>query len=317
MDWSQYSDKENRLPTKVYSDAYVNNWTIEGNELVPSTIQSCQEKARMIDCPENGNKYNITQTLAETFGVFCDYEYKCAENGSFIKEYIDENGNVWQGRKVIFYNRAIKTDKPFMMEYQKNLQSISRTCETDEIYSKLYVTPIESSVMTDGYVTIANTEANPLLDEFILNFDYLYEKGAINDYQKEYIAKYEREIHTLNKLLIEQSKIIEDLTIKINNKKAAQVMIISGCEGNGVQEFDSWKSNLVFATHLQNKAGELYPGLMRPVFFCHRKYNMDVTPCSLLLEFGTDANTLEEAVYSAQLIGNTLVELLEKEVEEK
>lgn len=106
-------------------------------------------------------------------------------------------------------------------------------------------------------------------------------------------------------------------TTEINNKKAAQVMIISGCEGNGVQEFNSWKSNLVFATHLQNKAGELYPGLMRPVFFCHRKYNMDVTPCSLLLEFGTDANTLEEAVYSAQLIGNTLVELLEKEVEEK
>jgi hypothetical protein len=36
--------------------------------------------------------------------------------------------------------------------------------------------------MTDGYVSIANTEANPLLDEFILNFDYLYEKGSINDY---------------------------------------------------------------------------------------------------------------------------------------
>ncbi len=104
-------------------------------------------------------------------------------------------------------------------------------------------------------------------------------------------------------------------TAEINNKKAAQVMIISGCEGNGVQDFSSWKSNLVFATHLQNKAGELYPGLMRPVFFCHRKYNMDVTPCSLLLEFGTDANTLEEAVYSAQLIGNTLVETLDKEVE--
>lgn len=95
MDWSNYADKENRLPNKVYADAYVNNWGIENNELVPSSIQACQEKARMIDCSENGNKYNITQTLAETFGVFCNYEYKCAENGSFIKEYTDENGNVW------------------------------------------------------------------------------------------------------------------------------------------------------------------------------------------------------------------------------
>ncbi len=101
-------------------------------------------------------------------------------------------------------------------------------------------------------------------------------------------------------------------TAEINGKKAAQVMIISGCEGDGVENFLSWKKNLVFAAHLQNSVEESYEGLMRPVFFCHRRYNMDVTPCSLLLEFGTDANTLEEAVYSAQLIGNSLVKMLEK-----
>ena len=59
---------------------------------------------------------------------------------------------------------------------------------------------------------------------------------------------------------------------------------------------------------------EKYDGLMRPVFFCNRKYNMNVTPCSLLLEFGTDANTLEEAVYSAQLIGDSLGRLLNNNI---
>ncbi len=102
-------------------------------------------------------------------------------------------------------------------------------------------------------------------------------------------------------------------TALINGKKAAQVMIITGCEGNGVTNFPSWKTNLTFATHLQSYAEEQYNGLMRPVFFCNRKYNMDLTPFSLLLEFGTDANTLEEAVRSAQLIGNSLVRLLEAE----
>lgn len=100
-------------------------------------------------------------------------------------------------------------------------------------------------------------------------------------------------------------------TVLINGKKAAQVMIITGCEGDGVENFSSWKTNLTFATHLQSCAEEKYNGLMRPIFFCNRKYNMDVTPFSLLLEFGTDANTLEEAVYSARLIGNSLVSLLE------
>ncbi len=103
-------------------------------------------------------------------------------------------------------------------------------------------------------------------------------------------------------------------TAEINGKKAAQVMIISGCEGNGVEDFPKWKENLTFALHLQNTVEEKYDGLMRPVFFCNRKYNMNVTPCSLLLEFGTDANTLEEAVYSASLIGKSISEMLEKEL---
>ncbi len=104
-------------------------------------------------------------------------------------------------------------------------------------------------------------------------------------------------------------------TAKINSKKAAQVMIISGCEGDGVEDFPNWKDNLTFALQLQNTVEESYEGLMRPVFFCNRKYNMDATPCSLLLEFGTDANTLEEAVYSANLIGKSLAKMLDKELE--
>ena len=37
---------------------------------------------------------------------------------------------------------------------------------------------------------------------------------------------------------------------------------------------------------------------------------MDLTPCSLLLEFGSDTNTLEEAVYSGRLLGDALAELI-------
>ncbi len=99
-------------------------------------------------------------------------------------------------------------------------------------------------------------------------------------------------------------------TAEINGKKAAQVMIVTGCEGDGVTNFPEWYKNLAFATHLQSVCEERFNGLMRPVFFCNRKYNMDLTTCSLLLEFGTDANTLEEAVYSAQLIADSLVAML-------
>ena len=128
MDWSHYTAAE-RDSTKIYEDDYVSSWTVKEQDgmaaaLVPTEKTIGLEKCRYINCV-NSNKYNITQTLAETFGVFCVYEYKCNEHGNFISQYTDPiTQKVWQGRKVIFYNRAIKTDKPLYVDYQKNLSTI-------------------------------------------------------------------------------------------------------------------------------------------------------------------------------------------------
>ncbi len=107
-------------------------------------------------------------------------------------------------------------------------------------------------------------------------------------------------------------------TAEVQGKKAAQVMIISGCqeEGNPITNLPDWRYNLTFAVHLQNKLEELYEGITRPLYFCPRSYNMNVTHCSLLVEVGSDANTLEEAVYTGKCIGTALSEIL-KEYEKK
>ncbi len=96
----------------------------------------------------------------------------------------------------------------------------------------------------------------------------------------------------------------------IDGKKAAQIMIIAGCEDGKVTNFPTWEENLTFALQLQQTAETKYPGLMRPILFSARKYNMDITPCSVLLEMGSDSNTLEEAVYAGRLIGTAIAELL-------
>lgn len=153
-------------------------------------------------------------------------------------------------------------------------------------------------------------------------------------YDTTYSGAYERSRKAIEKHLKENPSIVMTLdvhrdaihydgkvkskpTAVINGKKAAQVMIITGCEGSGVENFPEWKKNLVFSVHLQNSVEERCEGLMRPIFFSHRKYNMDITPCSLLLEFGTDANTLEEAVYSGTLIGKSIGAMLDDAIAEK
>ncbi len=100
-------------------------------------------------------------------------------------------------------------------------------------------------------------------------------------------------------------------TAVINGKKAAQVMIITGVEEGPVTDFPNWEQNLRFALALQQTSQDLHEGLMKPVYFCRRRYNMDVTPCSLLLEFGSDGNTLAEAVYAGTLFGEALSQFIE------
>ena len=98
----------------------------------------------------------------------------------------------------------------------------------------------------------------------------------------------------------------------ISGKKAAQLMIITGVEEGKVKDFPDWEYNLRFALHLQKKCESMFPGLMRPVLFSQRKYNMDMTRFSLLVEMGSEANTLEEACYSGRMLAAALASLMEE-----
>ena len=159
-------------------------------------------------------------------------------------------------------------------------------------------------------------------------FEVVHDKTI---YDTAYTGAYDRSRKAVEKHLKENPSIVMTLdvhrdaihydgkvkskpTALIDGKKAAQVMIITGCEGSGVESFEDWQKNLVFSVHLQNSVEERYAGLMRPILFSYRKYNMDITPCSVLLEFGTDANTIEEAVYSGTLIGKSIGKMLEEQL---
>lgn len=96
-----------------------------------------------------------------------------------------------------------------------------------------------------------------------------------------------------------------------NNKKAAQIMILSGCD-DGSNWFPNWQNNLSFALKLQNKAEQLYPGMTRPLSFDYFRYNEYVCDGSLLIEVGTEANSIDEVEYTGELLGNVIAEVLDE-----
>lgn len=102
-------------------------------------------------------------------------------------------------------------------------------------------------------------------------------------------------------------------TATIDGRKAAQVMLIAGCDADGGWgDFPRWEENLRLALKIQQKLQQLSPGLARPLNFSNSKYNMNATPGSLLVEVGTEVNTPAEARWAATLTGEAIAQVLQE-----
>lgn len=278
------------------------------------------------------NKAKKTATKSKSKGKTSEEAY---QGGGTIVSY----GNLQIQTKIpkSFYSPDIKA----LLNQGSDLTIYDKSKPTVLIYHSH--TTEAYSLLDTGYYISSDARSNNSARNMVRVGDdlaaYLEKQGfnVIHDrtiHDKDYTKSYDNSRATIEKYL-EQYPSIEvtidvhrdDITYsnktkvkptaKINGKKAARMMIISGCEYNRVKNFPDWEENLKFDLQVQNKVNELYPGLMRPILFSERKYNMYETHYSFLLEVGTDANTLDEACYSARLFGNALGRLLnEKYVKE-
>ena len=98
--------------------------------------------------------------------------------------------------------------------------------------------------------------------------------------------------------------------VTVNGREAAQVMLVMGSETGSITDYPYWRQNLRFAMKLQYLFETDYPQFARSLLLKSTKYNQNLTTGSILIEMGSEANTLEQALYSGELVGKTLVTLL-------
>ncbi|MDP4117628.1 MAG: stage II sporulation protein P, partial [Bacillota bacterium] len=95
------------------------------------------------------------------------------------------------------------------------------------------------------------------------------------------------------------------LTGDVNGEKAAQIMLVVGTDECGFSH-PHWRDNLKFATMLQSNLIECSPSLARPIDLRTSRFNQQFTRGSLIVEVGTNGNTLDEALVSAKYLANAL-----------
>ena len=95
----------------------------------------------------------------------------------------------------------------------------------------------------------------------------------------------------------------------VNGQPSAQLMLVMSTGESGLPH-PNWKENLKFAVKLQCQIANKYPGLMRPINLRKDRFNMHVTTGSMLVEVGTSANSLQEALTAIRPFSEELAALL-------
>lgn len=225
MNWLSFEDGPQRVATKIYEEPYTLTWD-ENDQ--PSEIQAYKEKERPIEIKDS-NLYNITQKIAETFGVHCKYEYLH-----------DENYHI-RARKVVFFNSfGLTPEDTFSLTYPHSSQKIVRTLDSTDIVTKLYITGTDD-------MDITSVEPNYSREDYILNFDYLHDKNIITNEQYKGIATYEKACRNYNTKLFGAQKRynnLQDMKIKIEAKIKVLENSITACK-EAIDTNDGLKQQII------------------------------------------------------------------------
>ena len=220
MDWSLYDgiidgnrSGNVRQANKVYREPYISSWTIDENAnklFAANSVTNLDEleKRAIVEGAES-NRYNLLQSIAEAFQVFCKFKYLYDDNYHII------------GRQVVFYNNFIKEAEEIVdFNYGYNTNQIVREMDGTDLVTKMYVKSLSNSGTFAGEIGLRDTEANPSLENYLLNFNYLYKIGTISQEQYDEIDGFQKELRKLNLEYEEETLKLQDCINKIPIEEA-------------------------------------------------------------------------------------------------
>lgn len=206
------------------------------------------------------------------------------------------------------------TDEPQVLIYHTHTSESYLRYDTGYFYESYYP---RSSDKTENVCAAGEELARQLDKEGI---KAIHDTTVHDD--PSYSGAYDRSLATINKYLEKYPsiKIVLDIhrdgigtdtekskpVFTYNGRQAAQVMILAGYNYDGSDEFRDWEYNLRFALRIQDAASKSFPDMMRPLYFADFMYNMNANTGSLLIEIGSESNTVEEARYAAYLLAKAI-----------
>lgn len=98
------------------------------------------------------------------------------------------------------------------------------------------------------------------------------------------------------------------LACDVGGEKVAQCMFVVGSDVELKHDF--WRENMKLACRIQSKANEMHPDFMRPVNLRKERFNQQLSKGALIIEVGSNGNTLNEALAAARVMGEVIAKAM-------
>lgn len=179
---------------------------------------------------------------------------------------------------------------------------------SEDITENVVAVGAAMSEALDGY-GIGNIHLCEMFDKDDFNTAYDRSTAAVRDVLSEYPSvKYIIDVH---RDFVDRNGEYVKCSAVSGENSFAQLMLVCGTDEGG-SGHENWRDNLTFALQLQSLLWQKSPGLMRPIDLKSASFYQDTGAGSLIVEFGSCGNSLEEAKASARLFARTLCEYAER-----
>ena len=207
---------------------------------------------------------------------------------------------------------TLNTEKegPQILIYHSHSQEgFVDTVEGDDTTTIVGVGDYLAKLLTEtyGYQVIHDRGVYDLVDGVLdRNVAYDYSGAAVEQWLSQYPQI--QVIIDLHRDGVDGKKFV----VQENGKPTANLMFILGMSRTADQQDISYlpnpyiKENMAFALQIQERAEIAAPGLMRNIYLMAYRFNLHYRPRSMLLEAGTQLNTLEEEKNAMEVFAGIL-----------
>ena len=221
------------------------------------------------------------------------YEITIVEGSLAKARYINQQSSISLEQWATPVQGEVATDQPLIAIYHTH---------TDESYTPTDGRPTQTG--KGSIMQVGDVLAQRLTE---LGYQVTHDKTLHDPHDAN---AYQRSRRTFMKLLAQQPTTLFDIhrdsaplsmyKTTINGLDATKILLVVG------KQNQNQKTTLDYAKTIKSSTDAKYKGLIRGIFIAHGNYNQDLSPRSILIEIGTEFNTLEAAEHSAALFADVV-----------